>query len=216
MISNLLKISIFNFIIVCMLISCTNIDDVYNKRFNFYSFYEDLTIIENSRQLRTQDTELLKLFIDHKILKDSISWLKKQTYKELFYLAVENAKNGNSNSVMDLSWKTNNTINIDLSSFSIENGELNLKITNMSNRNIKYFRALLKFEDRMSKKLGQMDLIFNDTILRGNTIFSKYNDKVAYTFGNKDSTEIIMIPIIRRVVFFDSTEFVNPLSTFFE
>jgi hypothetical protein len=216
MISKLFKISFYNCIIVCMLISCTNIDDVYNKKFNFYSFYEDLTIIENSRQLRTQDTDLLKLFIDHKILKDSISWLKTQTYKELFYLAVENAKNGNSNSVMDMSWKTNNTINIVLSSFSIDNGELNLNITNLSIKNIKYFRALLKFEDKMSKKLGQMDLIFNDTILSGNTIYSKFNDKIVYTFQTKDSSEINMTPIIRRVIFFDSTEFVNPLSTFFE
>lgn len=216
MTSKCLKYLIINCVFICILISCTNINEVYNKRFNFYSFYEDLTTIENSGILRKQDAELLKLYIDHKILKDSVQWLKTQTYYQLFGFASEQASNGSSNSILDLSWKTNNSIHITLSSFNFENGDINLKIQNMSGKDIKYFRSLIKFENNLSEKLGQMDLIFNDTIVAGNTKYFAYNDKVVYILENVKPSELTVIPIIRRVVFVDSTEYVNPLSSFFE
>jgi len=202
------------YVCICFIISCTNINDVYNKRFNFYSFYEDLTIIENSGLLRTEDTELLKLFIDHKILKDSIPWLKTQSYKQLFNCATEQASKGSANSVLDLSWKTNNSVHIVLDSFNTDNGDMRLKFQNMTPKSIKYIRALLKFKSNTSK-LGQYDLIFNDTIKSGEIILKVYNDRVIFNFQYIND-EILTIPIIRRVVFVDSTEYINPLSSYFE
>lgn len=212
---NDIKNQVIIFVLVCISVSCTDINKVYNKQFNFYSFYEDMTIIENSGLLRTEDAHLLKSFIDRKILKDSVTWLKTKSYKELFFIAIENAKNGNSSTVFDLSWKTNNSIHIAMSSFDADKGEIFFKINNNSNNNIKYFRALLKFENIFRDKIGQIDLIFNDTLPLNSPQILKYNDIVVYKFKNMKMSDIILIPIIRKVVFTDSTEYINPLSSYF-
>lgn len=212
---NVIKNLLIIFILVCISASCTDINKVYNKQFNFYSFYQDMTIIENSGLLRTEDAHLLKSFIDRKILKDSVTWLKTKSYKELFFIAIENAKNGNSSTVFDLSWKTNNSIHIAMSSFDADKGEIFFKINNNSNDNIKYFRALLKFENIFRDKIGQIDLIFNDTLPLNSPQLLKYNDIVVYKFKNMKMSDIILIPIIRKVVFTDSTEYINPLSSYF-
>lgn len=212
---NVIKNLLIIFILVCISASCTDINKVYNKQFNFYSFYQDMTIIENSGLLRTEDAHLLKSFIDRKILKDSVTWLKTKSYKELFFIAIENAKNGNSSTVFDLSWKTNNSIHIAMSSFDADKGEIFFKINNNSNNNIKYFRALLKFENIFRDKIGQIDLIFNDTLPLNSPQILKYNDIVVYKFKNMKMSDIILIPIIRKVVFTDSTEYINPLSSYF-
>lgn len=212
---NVIKNLLIIFILVCISASCTDINKVYNKQFNFYSFYQDMTIIENSGLLRTEDAHLLKSFIDRKILKDSVTWLKTKSYKELFFIAIENAKNGNSATVFDLSWKTNNSIHIAMSSFDSDKGDVILKINNNSNNKIKYFRALLKFENIFRDKIGQIDLIFNDTLPLNSPQILKYNDIVVYKFKNMKMSDIILIPIIRKVVFTDSTEYINPLSSYF-
>lgn len=212
---NVIKNLLIIFILVCISASCTDINKVYNKQFNFYSFYQDMTIIENSGLLRTEDAHLLKSFIDRKILKDSVTWLKTKSYKELFFIAIENAKNGNSSTVFDLSWKTNNSIHIAMSSFDSDKGDVILKINNNSNNKIKYFRALLKFENIFRDKIGQIDLIFNDTLPLNSPQLLKYNDIVVYKFKNMKMSDIILIPIIRKVVFTDSTEYINPLSSYF-
>lgn len=89
---NVIKNLLIIFILVCISASCTDINKVYNKQFNFYSFYQDMTIIENSGLLRTEDAHLLKSFIDRKILKDSVTWLKTKSYKELFLLQLKMQK----------------------------------------------------------------------------------------------------------------------------
>ncbi len=216
MLLNYIKKTTIIFVIICMSVSCTDINKVYNKKFNFYSFYEDLTIIENSGLLRTEDAQLLKTFIDRKILNDSIYWLKTKSYKELFFFATDDAKNGSSSSVFDLSWKTNNSLHISFSSYDADKGDAFLKIENISENNIRYFRALLKFETNFREKIGQIDFIFNDTISVNSQRIIKYNDKVIYLFKGMNRNEIVLIPIIRKVVFSDSTEYVNPLSSYFD
>lgn len=203
------------FIIVCISVSCTDINEVYNRNFNFYTFYKDMTIIENSGLLRTEDAQLLKSFIDSKILKDSVAWLKTKSYKELFFIAIDNAKKGNSNTVFDLSWKTNNAVHVNLSSFNTDKADMYLKINNITDKNIKYFRALLKFETNLREKIGQVDFIFTDTLNINSAKIVKYNDILVYKFKEYKAADIQMIPIIRRIVFTDSTEYLNPLSSYF-
>lgn len=102
-----------------------------------------------------------------------------------------------------------------MSSFDSDKGDVILKINNNSNNKIKYFRALLKFENIFRDKIGQIDLIFNDTLPLNSPQILKYNDIVVYKFKDMKMSDIILIPIIRKVVFTDSTEYINPLSSYF-
>jgi len=178
--------------------------------------YKDLTIIEKGKVLPESDVVLIKLFIDHKLLKDSLWWLNKYTYKELYKLAYENAKYSTPETIMEASWNTNNTIFIQLLNYNYDNADYELKISNKGKKTLNYFRALLKIRNNTGIQLGTIDFIFKDTLYPSASIIKIYNNKVIYELEKYKPEEIELIPIIRRIIFTDSTELVNPLSTMFE
>jgi hypothetical protein len=210
------KIILTSFILLFTLFSCNDINKTYTKKFSIYTFYKDLTIIENGKILPKDDVEMLKLFIDHKLLKDSIWWLNKHSYKELYKLAYENAKKGSPEAIMEASWNTNNSIYIKLTNYNCDNADYELKLLNKTKKNIKYFRALLKFKNNKGFQIGTVDLISKDTLVPTIPVEKTFNHKLIYEFENYKPEEIEMIPIIRRIIFTDSTELVNPLSSMFE
>ncbi len=202
--------------IMFSIIACDDINETYDKKFDVYTLYKDLTIIENGNALRQEDVQLLKNYIDRKILVDSIYWLKKYSYHELFVYAANSAKNLSMGTPDECSWKINNMLAIKLVSFSPEDGELNFSMQNVSGKHIKSFRAEVRFFTLSKTKIGQIDLNFQDTLYSGKMKQFIKNDVLAYRLEKLTMKDIVVKPTIQRIVFTDTTQFVNPLGSVFE
>ena len=156
------------FVIICLLfsiifiIACDNINETYEKKFDIYSMYRDLTIIENGKVLRQEDVELLKNYIDRKILSDSLRWLKRYTYHDLFVYAAKSANSLSFGTPDESRWKINNMLTIKMVDFSPEDGQISFSIQNNSGKNIKSFRAEVKFFTLSDTKIGQIDINYKD------------------------------------------------------
>lgn len=210
------------FVIFCLLISiiafiaCDDINETYEKKFDIYSMYRDLTIIENGNALRQEDVQLLKNFIDRKILCDSIRWLKRYTYHDLYVYAARSANSLSFGTANESKWKINNMLVLKMVNFSSDDGEISFSIQNNSGKNIKSFRAEVKLFTLSSTKIGQIDINYQDTLFAGKTYQYTQNDILAYRLDKYTSKELVVKPNIRRIVFTDTTQFVNPLGSVFD
>lgn len=210
------------FVIFCLLlliisfIACDDINETYEKKFDVFSMYRDLTIIENGNALRQEDVQLLKNFIDRKILCDSIRWLKRYSYHDLYMFAAQSANSLATGTANESRWKINNMLVIKMVNYSADDGELSFSIQNNSGKNIKSFRADVKLYTLSSNKIGQIDINYQDTLLAGKTYQYTQNDIIAYKLDKYTLKELVVKPNIRRIIFTDTTQFVNPLGSVFD